>query len=96
MERLYYTIYLNNGAEILKSFSCMKLETDINRFIEAQEVLYFFGYKQALQKVKNGRKANIGYGTYFHNSDVWDAVVGHRKYSLQDCKMKRHWRRLWM
>ena len=91
MERLYYTIYLNNGAEILKSFSCMKLETDINRFIEAQEVPYFFGYKQALQKVKNGRKANIGYGTYFHNSDVWDAVVGHRKYLLQGYRTTNHW-----
>ncbi len=57
----------------------MKLETDINRFIEAQEVPYFFGYKQALQKVKNGRKANIGHGTYIHNSDVWDEVVGYCK-----------------
>ena len=32
--------------------------TDINRFIEAQEVPYFCGYKQALQEVKNGRKTN--------------------------------------
>ena len=32
----------------------MKLETDINRFIEAQEVPYFCGYKQALEEVKNG------------------------------------------
>ena len=34
---------LNNGADILKSFSCMKLETDINRFIEAQEIPFIFG-----------------------------------------------------
>ena len=32
--------------------------TDINRFIEAQEVLYFYGYQQALGEVKNGRKTN--------------------------------------
>ena len=32
--------------------------TDINRFIEAQEVPYFCGYKQALEEVKNGRKTN--------------------------------------
>ena len=31
---------------------------DINRFIEAQEVPYFCGYKQALEEVKNGRKTN--------------------------------------
>ena len=29
-------------------------KTDINRFIEAQEVPYFCGYKQALEEVKNG------------------------------------------
>ena len=33
-------------------------KTDINRFIEAQEVPYFCGYKQALEEVKNGRKTN--------------------------------------
>ncbi len=33
-------------------------ETDINRFIEAQEVPYFCGYKQALEEIKNGRKTN--------------------------------------
>ena len=33
-------------------------ETDINRFIEAQDVPYFCGYKQALEEVKNGRKTN--------------------------------------
>ena len=49
---------LNDGAEILKSFSCMKLETDINRFIEAQEIPYFCGYKHALEEVKNGKKTN--------------------------------------
>ena len=32
--------------------------TDINRFIEAQEVPYFCGYKLALEEVKNGRKIN--------------------------------------
>lgn len=36
----------------------MKLETDINRFIEAQEIPYFCGYKQALEEVKNGKKTN--------------------------------------
>ena len=36
----------------------MKLETDINRFIEAQETPYFCGYKQALEEVKNGKKIN--------------------------------------
>ncbi len=34
------------------------LETDINRFIEAQEIPYFCGYKQALKEVKNGKKTN--------------------------------------
>ena len=32
--------------------------TDINRFVEAQEVPYFCGYKQALEEIKNGRKTN--------------------------------------
>ena len=32
--------------------------TDINRFIEAQETPYFCGYKQALEEIKNGRKIN--------------------------------------
>ncbi len=32
--------------------------TDINRFIEAQEVPYFCGYRQALEEIKNGRKIN--------------------------------------
>lgn len=36
----------------------MKLETDINRFIEAQNVPYFSGYKQALEEIKNGKKTN--------------------------------------
>lgn len=36
----------------------MKLETDINRFIEAQNVPYFGGYKQALEEIKNGKKTN--------------------------------------
>ena len=33
-------------------------ETDINRFIEAQEVSYFCGYNQALEEIKNGLKTN--------------------------------------
>ena len=49
---------LNNGTDILKSFSCMKLETDINRLKEAQEIPYFSGYKPALEEVKNGKKIN--------------------------------------
>ena len=36
----------------------MKLDTDINRFIEAQEIPYFCGYKQALEEIKNGKKIN--------------------------------------
>lgn len=36
----------------------MKLGTDINRFIEAQEIPYFCGYKQALEEIKNGKKIN--------------------------------------
>ena len=32
--------------------------TDINRFLEAQEVPYFCGYKQALEEVRNGKKTN--------------------------------------
>jgi uncharacterized protein (DUF1810 family) len=36
----------------------MKLETDINRFIEAQNVPYFSGYKQAFEEIKNGKKTN--------------------------------------
>ena len=50
-------------------------ETDINRFIEAQEVPYICGYKQALEEVKNGRKTNHWIWTYSHNSDVWGAVA---------------------
>lgn len=33
-------------------------ETDINRFLQAQENSFFCGYKQALEEVKNGRKTN--------------------------------------
>lgn len=32
--------------------------TDINRFIEAQEIPYFCGYKHALEEIKNGKKTN--------------------------------------
>ena len=51
------------------------VETDVNRFIEAQEVPYFCGYKQALEEVKNDGKPIIGYGIYFHSSVVWGAAV---------------------
>ena len=33
-------------------------ETDINRFLEAQEIPYFCGYKQALEEVQNGKKTS--------------------------------------
>ena len=33
-------------------------ETDINRFIEAQEIPYFCGYNQALKEVTKGKKTN--------------------------------------
>ena len=36
----------------------MKQETDINRFIEAQGIPYFCGYKQALEEVKSEKKIN--------------------------------------
>ena len=36
----------------------MVQETDINRFIEAQGIPYFCGYKQALEEVKSGKKIN--------------------------------------
>jgi uncharacterized protein (DUF1810 family) len=49
---------LNNGADIFKSFSCMKLETDINRFIEAQESSYYGSYRQALDEIRNGKKTS--------------------------------------
>ncbi len=32
--------------------------TDINRFIEAQKIPYFCGYKDALEEVRNGKKVN--------------------------------------
>ena len=32
--------------------------SDINRFIEAQEIPYFCGYKHALEEIKNGKKIN--------------------------------------
>ena len=31
-------------------------ETDINRFLQAQENSFFCGYKQALEEIKNGKK----------------------------------------
>lgn len=33
-------------------------ETDINRFLEAQAIPYFCGYKQALEEVRNGLKTH--------------------------------------
>ena len=33
-------------------------ETDINRFLEAQKIPYFSGYKHALEEIKNGKKTN--------------------------------------
>ena len=33
-------------------------ETDINRFVEAQNTPYLSSYRQALEEVKNGRKKN--------------------------------------
>lgn len=33
-------------------------ETDINRFVAAQEIPYFCGYKQALEEIRSGRKIN--------------------------------------
>lgn len=36
----------------------MVQETDINRFIEAQGIPYFCGYKQALEEVKSEKKIN--------------------------------------
>ena len=33
-------------------------KTDIKRFIEAQEIPYFCGYRQALEEVQNGKKTS--------------------------------------
>lgn len=33
-------------------------ETDINSFIEAQDVPFYHGYGQALEEIRNGRKTN--------------------------------------
>ena len=33
-------------------------ETDINRFVAAQEIPYFCGYRQALEEIRSGRKIN--------------------------------------
>ena len=40
-------------------------KTDINRFIEVQEISFFGGYEQALEEVKNGRKTNHWIGHIF-------------------------------
>ena len=37
--------------------------TDINRFVEAQEVPYFCGYKQALEETRMDGKPITGSGT---------------------------------
>lgn len=42
----------------LKKEKLMLENTDINRFLKAQEMPYFCGYRQALEEVKNGRKKN--------------------------------------
>lgn len=36
----------------------MHTETDINRFIEAQDIPYFSGYQQALKEITAGKKVN--------------------------------------
>lgn len=33
-------------------------ETDINRFLEAQEISSFCGYRQALEEIRNGKKTS--------------------------------------
>lgn len=33
-------------------------ETDINRFLEAQESSYYGSYRQALEEIRNGKKTN--------------------------------------
>ncbi len=33
-------------------------ETDINRFIEAQDSLYYGSYQQALEEIRNGKKTS--------------------------------------
>ena len=55
----------------------MKLETDINRFIEAQETPYFCGYKQALEEVKNGKKINHWIWYIFPQLRYWGVVAEH-------------------
>lgn len=49
-------------------------QTDINRFIEAQESKYC-GYKQAWKRLKMDEKRVIGYGTYFRNYVAWDVAA---------------------
>ena len=68
---------LNNGADILKSFSCLKLETDINRFIEAQKYLISVVTNKRWKKSRTGRKPIIGFGISSHSLDVWDIVAEH-------------------
>lgn len=51
----FHRISQFNEVETVKNLA----ETDIDRFIEAQDDLHFCGYAQALKKVKNGRKQMI-------------------------------------
>ena len=53
-------------------------ETDINRFIETQEVPSFCGYKQALEEVKNGRKTNHWIWYIFPQRYLGHPVLGAR------------------
>lgn len=52
-------------------------KTDINRFIEAQEVPYFCGYKQALEEVKNGTSEFKGEWIEFGSEKFpdWNSVL---------------------
>lgn len=55
----------------------MKLETDINRFKEAQEIPYFCGTSKPLKKLRTERRSIIGFGISSHSLDVWDVVAEH-------------------
>lgn len=46
------------GLRYFKKIKIMLENTDINRFIEAQEIPYICGYRQALEEVRNGQKTS--------------------------------------
>ena len=46
--------YKNGYKAGMKDFA----EIDINRFVAAQEMPYFCGYRQALEEIRSGRKIN--------------------------------------